>query len=243
MQHFDEIISRHERIGFQFSGGKDSLASLYLLRPHLDRMTVYWLNTGDCFPETVALIDSVRSWVPSFVEIDGQQDRVIEEFGIPSDIVPASATMFGRLVGHDQPLIQDRYSCCFRVVMQPLHERMLADGVTLIIRGQRKDDGLKGPLRSGDVQDGIEYLFPVEAWTQEQVLAYIKEQGAPVLPFYETMSLTPGCMTCSAWWEDGRAAYLKERHPKEYKLYQERLNAISCASAEAIANFNIEIAG
>lgn len=243
MQRFDDVISRHERIGFQFSGGKDSLASLHIMRPHLDRMTVYWLNTGDCFPETAALVERVRKWIPNFVEIDGRQPQVIEQYGIPSDLVPASSTMFGRLVGHDQPLIQDRYSCCFRVVMQPLHERMLADGITLVVRGQKSSDRFKGPLKSGDVQDGIEYLFPVEGWTHEQVLAFLAEQGEQVQPFYDAMNTAPDCMSCSAWWEDGRAAYLKKNHPKAYERYQERLNAISRASAEAIANFNIEIAG
>ena len=35
-----------KRVALAFSGGKDSQACLELLRPHLDRVTVYWLNTG-----------------------------------------------------------------------------------------------------------------------------------------------------------------------------------------------------
>lgn len=243
MQHFDDILARHERIALQFSGGKDSLACLQLLQPHLDRITVYWLNTGDAFPETMARMADIRRQVPRFVEIHGNQPQVIEQYGIPSDIVPAGSTMFGRLVGHGQPLIQDRYSCCFRVVMQPMHERMLADGVTLIIRGQKRGDGFKGPLATGDVQDGIEYLFPVEDWSDAQVMALLKERGVALPTAYESMTTLPDCKTCSAWWEDGRAAYLKRHHPDAYQEYQSRLNAISTATAEAIAHFNTEIGG
>lgn len=241
MPHFKDILSRHERIALQLSGGKDSLACLYQLRPYLDRITVYWLNTGAEFPETLALMDSIRQWVPNFVELHGNQPQVIEQFGIPSDIVPAGSTLFGRLVGHEQPLIQDRYSCCFRVVMQPLHERMLEDGITLIIRGQKGRDGYKGPIRSGDVVDGIEYLFPVDDWTDDEVLEFVREHGVDLPPAYETMRTLPDCMTCSAWWEDGRAAFLKRHHPEAYEEYQARLNAISAATAQPIANFNTEI--
>lgn len=40
------IIDRHERVVLFFSGGKDSLTCLLLLRPYWDRLTVCWINTG-----------------------------------------------------------------------------------------------------------------------------------------------------------------------------------------------------
>lgn len=236
-----EIIGRHERIALQLSGGKDSLACLYLLREHLDRITVYWLNTGDTFPETLQIIKHVRELAPHFVEIEGRQPAVIDEFGLPSDLVPVSATPLGRLVGHAAPLIQDRYSCCFRVLMQPMHERMIADGITLIIRGQRNDDALKPPLRSGMIDAGIEYLLPVENWTAKQVMDYLRAEWAPVPRFYEMLDEAPDCMTCSAWWEKGAAKYLKRYHYPQYKEVQRRLDAINTAVGEHIANFNKEV--
>jgi len=56
-----EIISRHERIALHVSGGKDSLATLYLLRPYWDKLTVYWLNSGDTVPATESMMREIAS--------------------------------------------------------------------------------------------------------------------------------------------------------------------------------------
>jgi 3'-phosphoadenosine 5'-phosphosulfate sulfotransferase (PAPS reductase)/FAD synthetase len=58
-------IERHKpgKAVLQFSGGKDSLACLLLLRPWWDRLTVMWVNTGAAFPETLELMEAVRSRV------------------------------------------------------------------------------------------------------------------------------------------------------------------------------------
>lgn len=237
-----EIIDRHHRIALQLSGGKDSLACLYLMRPYLDRMTVYWVNTGNAYPETLETIRHVREIAPHFVEIEGRQPAVIKEFGLPSDIVPVNSTPMG-LVASGKPgvLLQDRYSCCFRSIMLPLHERMIADGVTLIIRGQRNDDQLKAPITSGTVEHGIEYLFPIEDWSHRQVMQYLRDEQAPIPRFYEVLDEAPDCMTCSAWWEKGEAKYLKRYHHGEYLEVQRRLGIINEAVSEHIASFNKEV--
>lgn len=237
-----EIIDRHQRIALQFSGGRDSLACLYLMRPYWDRLTVYWCDTGAAYPETIALMQQIREMVPNFAVIEGRQPQVVSEFGIPSDIVPVNATPIGRFVGGEAPLIQDRYSCCIRSMMQPTLERMLADGITLIIRGQKAKDRLKSQVRSGEVHDGIEYLFPIEDWDHRKVMRFLSDEGAPIPRFYEMLNGMPDCMTCSAWWEEGAAKYLRRYHHAQYVENQKRLDIINAAVGEHIAAFNKEIA-
>lgn len=238
----DTTIDRHERIALQFSGGKDSLACLYLMRPYWDRLTVYWLNTGAAYPETVSLAKQVSEMVPRFVEIAGRQPQAIEQFGFPTDILPVSGTPMGVIGSGGGVPMQDRYSCCLRSIMLPLHERMIEDGITLIIRGQKNADRLKGILRSGDVDGGIEYLFPIEDWDAKRVMAYLREKDTPVPRFYEMLNSAPDCMSCSAYWEEGAGAYLKRYHHIEFKEYQRRLDIIAQAVVEHIAAFNQEIA-
>lgn len=242
MRHIEEVLARHKKIGLQLSGGRDSIACLYLMRPWLDRVTVYWCNTGAAYPETLEIIEQLRGLTPHFVEIVGNQPAVIEQFGIPSDIVPATRTPIG-IIGSNSgaALIQDRYSCCARAIMLPLHERMLADGVTLLIRGQKNSDHLKAPMRSGGVDGRFEYLFPLEDWSAEQVDTFLKDQGAPRARFYEVMDSTPDCMTCSAWWENGAAKYLKRYHHPAYLEVQRRLDIISEAVGQSITHFNKEV--
>lgn len=242
MSAIEAILDRHERIALQFSGGKDSLACLYLMRPHWERLTVYWCDTGAAYPETVEIADKIAAMVPRFVRINGNQPQVIDQFGMPSDIVPVGATAFGQLVGSGVPLIQDRYSCCMRSIMAPTQARMVADGITLIIRGQKNADSLKPPVTSGTVIEGVEYLFPIEEWDDARVLAYLRDQDAPTPRFYEMLDAAPDCMTCTAWWEKSEGAYLKRYHFEHFKERQRRLELIQQAVSGHIAAFNQEIA-
>lgn len=236
------IFDQHERIALQVSGGKDSLACLFLMEPYWHQMTVYWVNTGDAFPETENIMAYVKSMVPNFVEINGLQPQVIKLFGIPSDVVPASNTEFGVMVGDPAPLIQDRYSCCQRVMMQPMARRMIADDVTLVIRGQKNSDHLKAAVKSGTVENGITYIFPIEDWTDQQVADYLDlTVGIPLPRFYETMTSAPDCRTCSAYWDTNSAQYLKRYHPEQYEEVQRRLGIIGSAVEKHMMNFYNEV--
>jgi phosphoadenosine phosphosulfate reductase len=225
----------------QFSGGKDSLATLYLMRPRWSELVVYWMNTGDPFPETVETAARVRAMVPHFVEVKGDVHKQITEHGIPTDLLPATATPFGIAVSGRGVKMQDRYSCCQRALMAPLHQRMKADGITTIIRGQKHADHLKGPYKDGDVADGFKLVYPLEGWTDEDVFKYLASEGVELPRFYQTMNSSPDCLNCSAWWGEGRAQYLKEYHPASHMLYQQRLKAIKIAVVEHIDAFSEEV--
>ena len=237
----NSVLERHERIALQFSGGRDSLACLYLMKPHWDRLTVYWCDTGAAYPETMALMAQIREMVPNFAVIDGCQPDVVREFGIPSDIVPVGATPFGRMAGGTAPLMQDRYSCCTRSMMMPTHKRMLEDKITLIVRGQKNADRIKSIVRSGEVLDGIEYLFPIEDWHAKQVMQFLRDEEAPIPRFYEMLETMPDCMDCSAYWEDGASKYLRRYHHAQFLENQKRLDIINKAVGEHIAAFTQEV--
>lgn len=219
-------FNRHERIAFQFSGGRDSTAALYLLRPYWDRMTVYHLDTGDQFPETRAVVDAVAKDVP-IVRVLSDVAAVRAEFGMPSDIVPVDSSSFGRAVSGRTVALQSRYECCARALMNPMHARMVQDGITLLVRGQRDDEYAAPPMRSGDVLDGFEVLYPIQGWTGEQVSAWLVEHRLPLAPFYERgMKRAPECMGCTAWWDEGRAAYLKQYHPEAFTNFYRRIDIV-----------------
>jgi 3'-phosphoadenosine 5'-phosphosulfate sulfotransferase (PAPS reductase)/FAD synthetase len=222
----ESAFARHQRIGFQFSGGRDSTAALYLLRPYWSRMTVYHLDTGDQFPETRAVVEAVERDMP-IVRIRGDVRTVREQFGMPSDLVPVDNIDVGRLVSGREVKLQSRYECCWRSLMVPMHQRMIDDGVTLIVRGQRDDEYASPPKRSGETGDGFEVLYPIQNWTGEQVSDYLKDNGLPIAPFYERGARrAPECMGCTAWWDEGRAAYLREYHHAAFENYETNMKVI-----------------
>lgn len=211
-------IERHNKIALQLSGGKDSVATLYLLRPYLDKLTVYYLNAGDEPPETKSVMDECRKIIPHFVEVRSDSRSWIEQHGFPSDVVPTSSSHLGRMMGFGDLKLSDRFSCCWANVMLPMYERMKADGVTLIIRGQKLTDMPKVPLKSGAVMDGIEVYYPLETWTDSDVFLYLEEVGAPIHPAYKVVKEGIGCMHCTGWWGNKSVDWLKVAHPEAYKF-------------------------
>lgn len=217
---------RHENIALQFSGGRDSTATLYLLRPFWDRLTVYHVDSGDQFPETRAVVDRVARDVPITI-IRSDVEALREAHGLASDLVPADNTHIGRMVSGRSIKIIGRYECCTAVVMNPLHARMEADGVTLLVRGQRDEDYAAPPLRSGQAADGFEVLYPIQHWTGDDVENYLRANGLPVADFYrEGITRASDCMTCTAWWGDGLTQYLRRHHPEQHAKRAVRLQLI-----------------
>lgn len=227
----ESAFARHKRIGFQFSGGRDSTAALFELRAYWDQMTVYHLDTGDQFPETQSVVAQVEAIMGKpFVRITTDVAAVRKEHGLASDLVPVDNSEFGRKVSGQQVKIMSRYDCCYRTLMAPMHQRLMQDGITLIVRGQRDDEYATQPLRSGDVENGIEVLYPIQDWTGLQVSAYLAAKGYPVAPFYERgMKRAPECMSCTAWWDEGRAQYMRDYHPESYKSYATNMKTIRIA--------------
>lgn len=221
------MLALHQNVAFQLSGGKDSLAALFLLRSFWPRMTVYWLSTGDNFPETKEVIEYVKGLVPNFVEVKSNAAEEWMKRGFPVDVLPVRNTMRGQRYEGRTLGMQSRYTCCERVIQMPMHKRMKEDGITLIIRGQKAEDLLKGPLRSGDIIDGVQFYYPVETWTDEKVLAFLEEMEVPVPRFYKTMKSTPDCMHCTAYLYEGKGPYMKRHHPEAYATLQSRLTIIN----------------
>lgn len=237
------LLGRHDKIALQFSGGKDSLACYHLLKPYLNQIVVYWLNTGDAFPETLAVIEQIKAETPHFIEITSNAQQCRGEFGNPVDILPRSSTPIGLSSGQSHYLMQDSYSCCARVIMAPLHQRMLDDGITLIIRGQKDADSHKAPFQSGFIDNGIEYFFPLENWRDEDVFTYLVEHDIALPRFYTLIDSTLDCMGCTGWWRDHRATYLSVHHPELYHQYRDKMAIIQDEIEQHIVNFNAEVGG
>lgn len=227
MNKLQEVFDRHEKVAFQFSGGKDSLAALWYLHDFWDQMVVYWLDTGDAVPEVKKFIEATLEVVPDSRIIHHDVHKFWDSMGWPSDLMPADFTRMGQdVLGGTAALISSREACCVNNLMLPLHQRMLDDGITLIIRGQKNSDLRKGQLRSGDVLEGIEYLYPIETWADEDVYEFLDVNGIPLPDYYNFLAASPDCLHCTAYWEEGRGVYLKERHPKVYSTVKARLSYI-----------------
>ncbi len=220
-----DILARHDRVALNFSGGKDSLACVYMLREHLHRITIYHNDTGDLLPEVCEIVEHVKGFAPDFVHIRGDVAGWIAGHGIPSDVVPYTAHPVAREVGQGGRLAS-RYDCCYANLMKPLWDRIVADGCTLVIRGTKTVDFPRLPVRDGETHSGVEFLHPLEGWSHAEVFAYLREQGAPICRVYDDAEQSPECARCPAWLNVGQAAYLRKHHPALFAGYRERMAVV-----------------
>lgn len=203
----------------QFSGGRDSLACLHYMRAEWDDITVYWMNTGDAYPETIAQMKEIAALVPHFIEGRADVLKDIVENGLPTDVVPMNLTPIGKwLTDSYGTKVRAQFECCKVNMWMPIYNDMLRMGATEIIRGQLTAEKYKSPMRDGDVENGIVYRFPIQNWTKDDVDAFLNRIGVPIPSFYETSKTSLDCMHCTAYLDArvGQFEYLRKQYPKEY---------------------------
>jgi len=222
----EDVLARHTKVALQLSGGKDSVTTLWLLRPYLDRITVYWVNAGDAAPETHRVIDECRNVAPNFVEIKTDSLTWRKIYGDPTDLFPTFCSPTGRLLGFGKNKYSDRLTCCRANVMAPLHRRMLADGVTCVIRGQKSCDMPAIPFQSGESIGNMEFFYPIEDWTHQDVLDFLRTSGAPVHKVYEYGTCGFDCMHCTGGWNEALQRFRKAEYPEAYQYVKQKLEQI-----------------
>lgn len=249
LERIAERFTRHERASLHFSGGKDSLAALFLLRPWWDRILVTWCNTGDAFPETVELVRRVKATVPHFREVRSYVKPHVEVFGWPVEALPVRHTEPAdggpRLDREKRPLMQFYRTCCHHNISAPLALADLENKATLAFTGRRLADSDGRPRVGPGATSlgGVELHEPLWEWTDADVWAFLEAEGVELPPHYrlapETTSLD--CMHCTAWWHGGSPGQLRvlaENHPETHREVVRRLRVIRGSLADDLADLD-----
>lgn len=217
-----------------FSGGKDSMACLHLMRDTLD--CAIFVDTGKTYPETLSLVDYAKTILPVvIVETDRDEQNARE--GIPADIVPINWTRLGQAMTGPKPVMVQNYQiCCFENIALPLFNKAKALGATELVFGQRNDELTKATASDGDTIEGIVRLHPIENWTRRQVLEYLETKMAVPPHFHMIRHSSLDCYDCPAYAEETRdlVAFTKRRYPEFHKAYMERMAKVDYAITEAL---------
>lgn len=211
-----------------FSGGKDSMACLHLLRAELD--CAVYVNTGFAYPETLALVEYARTMLPV------HEVRSIRGDALPADVVPVDWTPFGQLcTGAKKVTIRSYHECCFASIAEPLIRRAQELGATELVYGQRNDESHKATSRDGDVVCGMIRRHPIENWTALEVFAYLATKMT-VPEHFRIHHSSLDCHDCTAYRSESvdRIEWTRERHPEFHAAYLERSALLDGALKEAM---------
>lgn len=226
------------RTGLAFSGGKDSWACLWLNADRLDEIDVVWVNTGKNYPELLATIVRARSMCPHFHEVRTDRDAQNALEGLPADVVPINWTRWGHQVTGTKPaMVQSYLGCCYENISGPLHAKAKELGLTEIIRGQRNDEGHKSSGRDGDVHEGITIRQPIEHWTAQQVMEYLRTK-MDIPAHFALKHSSMDCYDCTAYRAESgdRIEFMRNKHPALYEAYATRTTALNNALQESLGN-------
>lgn len=219
-----------------FSGGKDSWACLWLHEAELADIHVLWVNTGKNYPELLCTIERAAAMCPNFHEVKSDRARQNYEWGLPADVVPVKWTRYGQtFTGPTDVTLQPYIGCCHQNIAVPLHRAALELGCTHLIRGQRNDEGHVSPARDGATVEGLVYLQPIENWSAENVLAYLRTK-MDLPEHFALKHSSMDCYDCTAYRSESkdRIEFMRERHPALFALYDARREAVDRAVQSAL---------
>lgn len=237
----DKIFQRHKEAVLFYSGGKDSLATLLLLRPYWDRVNVVWVDTGNQFPEVLEHIEKVKALVPHFTTLHGNSPQYLLANGFPVDVVPTSYTAIGQFCFGAKPFrVCSRFDCCGANIWSPMISFIEKTKPTCILRGDRSSERVKGP----ESCNGIEFAFPIWDWTDEQVWEFIRTEGKGLIQERHCMKhgTSLDCQTCMAYGDETpeRMKYLKKNHPELYELSKQFFKDLKNTIAEELKKIEVE---
>lgn len=215
----DSLYSRHDKVALMFSGGKDSIACLHLLEKYLDKTIVVWVNMGANFPEIEEFMDGVRSIVPNFLEIKTNQPASIEANGYPVDVLPMAYSFLGQACTTEKPIkLRSFFDCCNENYWTPCELKIRELGITAVIRGQRDDEAIRGPIKSGSIWEGVEYMFPIQDWSLAKVNEYLQEKGVKLEGRLAIPHSSLDCWNCTAYLNNSteRMQYVKKNYPEKF---------------------------
>lgn len=235
---FFEII-KGGKAALLFSGGKDSVACLLLLRPYLAEISVIFVNPGRAFPEQLAIAEWAKTICTKWIEVKTDRLRQWQEHGLPSDLVPVDWTTEGQAISGPKPIkIQSNLACCWDNISFPALQKCKELGITLQIRGQRNDEERKATSRTGDELEGTTFWHPIAHWTKAEVLAYVKQELGGLPDHFGTKHSSLDCFDCPAYSKDSldRVQFTR-KYPELHRGLIDNYRAVYSAIDEQASHY------
>ena len=219
-QIITESLSKSDNPVVAFSGGKDSIVVLDLVRSVQNDILGAFCNTGNEYPETVEFVKTVDNVV--WLEPLKSFWNCVKDYGMP--VMKSKAKSHGN-------------QCCNWLKEKPAINYYKDHNVDLVFTGLTMDESRNRMMmlkRMGNYYwHKSEKRFkchPIHDWSEKEVWTYIKWLKLPYNPIYDLGIRRCGCRFCTAYlsWEDMTSLYnIKDTKLLLKKLGQNNLDSWS----------------
>lgn len=217
-----------DKVVVAFSGGKDSLLVLHLVRQYYPQVAVCFNNTGVEYPETSAFVKQiVQDWSLNFISTPPYKKsfwECVKEYGFPE-----------KTKSHFKDIgKQFKAKCCYYLKERPMELAIrehcwlgMFTGVTAVESRVRMFVARDKGICYHTVKYNIHKINPILWWTEEEVWDFTKQEGLPRNPLYDMGAHRVGCMPCTAYlnWEEQMSrlninmyALVKLRKDKQFTM-------------------------
>ena len=242
----DKLFEKHDRVGFLYSGGKDSRAVLELLTPYMDRTVIIWANTGKYLDGVVSSVRDLSKRAAYFMEVRTNRDHYTKHFGRPSDWIPIESVSIGKAFDKNyHPKYVSPYECCMGNIWRGIEQAMWVLDVTGFIKAQREDERFTAPFTTefilGIGKPTCEMCYPIRHWSADDVRQFLKECKCWT-DRYDLEHSSFDCWDCTGYWDviPERNTYLRRHYPKKRRELAALVREMRDELAKEITRLGVE---
>jgi phosphoadenosine phosphosulfate reductase len=196
-KHFGDKIALASSLGFE-----DQVLTA-MIASHCKELTIFTLDTGRIFPETYELIEKTNARYGLNIHI----------FFPDADLVEAMVNEKGVNLFYDS--IENRKQCCHIRKTIPLQRAL--SGLDAWITGLRRSQSVTRhnmQVVEWDESNQLIKVNPLINWTEEEVIAFVKQHNVPYNVLHDQGFRSIGCQPCTRavlphedlragrwWWE------------------------------------------
>ncbi|MGY6741992.1 MAG: phosphoadenylyl-sulfate reductase [Cecembia sp.] len=191
------------KVVFSTSLGQEDQVITQLIAAHQLPITIFSLDTGRLFPETLDLLARTESKYKTKIKVYYPERESVE-------------TLVDKIgINGFYESVENRKSCCHVRKVEPLQRALKGNSIWVTgLRAEQSANRLGMKKLEWDVVNNIIKYNPLLDWTYDQMLDYIETHQIPYNPLHDSNFISIGCAPCTRaiqpgedpragrwWWE------------------------------------------